>query len=251
MFYVVDGKITFPMDKVGQDAMGEIQESIERSNNGMMENFNPEFLENDETRTVLMSFGLGESISLREREEFDEFIKDLTTRYMAIKGRMEWRDDDEGLTDIDYYGTHAIDAEMEDVEQEIKGLIQRRNKLKALGAKSTELLQAIDGFPLMNNGSNPHGYTADVFRSGDTGIYNEVRVGVYRTCDITLMEVKTDPIKMCVADVLVGLDDSGELRVLVTTGNNGDDGRQFAINPTLKAEDAIQMPGQWERGRAT
>jgi hypothetical protein len=84
---------------------------------------------------------------------------------------------------------------------------------------------------LRNEGKNPHGYSAEVARSGDKGIYDEVRVGIHQD-------------DKCVADVLIGLTPAGEPRVMVTTGGNGDDGQQIAVFPLREIDAACSTDEQ-------
>lgn len=77
-------------------------------------------------------------------------------------------------------------------------------------------------------GGNPDGYTCDAGRSGDRGIYDEARAGIY------------SPDGACVGDVLVGLDEHGEPRVLVTADGNGDGDHAYAIFPLRPKDSAIQ-----------
>lgn len=79
---------------------------------------------------------------------------------------------------------------------------------------------------LVHSGRNPQGFTADVVRSGDPGIYDELRLGVYRGGN-------------CVADVLVGLNEAGEPRILCTVAGNGNDGKQIAIFPLREEAHAV------------
>lgn len=70
----------------------------------------------------------------------------------------------------------------------------------------------------MNDGRNPQGIVLEADESGDRGIYNEIRVSALKGED-------------CVADILVGLDEKGQVRVLVTTGNEGDGDHAVAVYP--------------------
>ncbi len=77
----------------------------------------------------------------------------------------------------------------------------------------------IEKFPLYrHDGENPNGFVAEAMRTGDyepssgQSIYEEVRISVFAA--------KSDE---CVADLLVGLDDKGELRVLLSADGYGDE----------------------------
>ncbi|KVV40762.1 hypothetical protein WT27_12585 [Burkholderia territorii] len=91
---------------------------------------------------------------------------------------------------------------------------------------------AVPRFELMHSGANPHRYQAEAIRTGDAGIYEEVRVSVF-DCNDT-----------CVADALVGLTEAGELRVLVTTDADGDGDHRIAVYPTRSAAAAVDA--HWE-----
>lgn len=86
-------------------------------------------------------------------------------------------------------------------------------------------------FRLMHSGMNPHRYEAEASRTGDAGIYEEVRISVF------------DRYANCVADTLVGLTENGEVRVLVTADGDGNNEHRIAIYPTRRADDAIE---RWE-----
>lgn len=83
---------------------------------------------------------------------------------------------------------------------------------------------------LLHNGANPQGIMADAEITGDAGIYNEIRMSAY------------DKEGNCIGDVLMGLDEKGELRVLLTTGGDGDGDHSVAIYPTRNIEhDALEL----------
>ncbi len=82
---------------------------------------------------------------------------------------------------------------------------------------------------LAHDKANPQGLVAEFGRSGDAGIYDEVRVSVMR------------PDGSCVGDVLVGLTAEGELRVLVTTGNDGDQDHGVAVYPQRDLSAAVEI----------
>lgn len=86
-------------------------------------------------------------------------------------------------------------------------------------------------FRLMHSGMNPHQYEVEASRTGDAGIYEEVRISVF------------DRYANCVADTLVGLTENGEVRVLVTADGDGNNEHRIAIYPTRRADDAIE---RWE-----
>ena len=81
--------------------------------------------------------------------------------------------------------------------------------------------------PMNNAGKNPGKYTMEVGQSGDAGLYDEFRVSIL------------DKSGDCVGDALIGLDQNHEPRVLVTTGGNGNDGKQVSIYPLREMRDAV------------
>lgn len=93
-----------------------------------------------------------------------------------------------------------------------------------------DLAGAIPRFKLLHSGENPNEYTVDVSRTGDTGIYEELRVGVF----------KGDG-KECLADVLVGLTEGGEPRVMITAGGDGENEHAFAVYPLRDADEALEQ----------
>lgn len=74
-------------------------------------------------------------------------------------------------------------------------------------------------FDLMNEGKNPKGLVMEISRTGDPGIYNEGRMSAF------------DPKGDCVADVVMGLDDRGNLRVLITLDGDGCGDHQLVVYP--------------------
>lgn len=88
---------------------------------------------------------------------------------------------------------------------------------------------AIDKFALKHTGANPHGYTADATRTGDTDIFEEVRISVYDT--------EGD----CVGDVLVGLTEDGEPRALVTTDGDGDGDHTVSVMLLKPKDEAVSV----------
>ncbi|MCK5307118.1 MAG: hypothetical protein KAJ73_00770 [Zetaproteobacteria bacterium] len=82
---------------------------------------------------------------------------------------------------------------------------------------------------LLHNGANPHDIRADAEVTGDVGLYNELRMGAY------------GPDGECIADVLMGLDEHGELRVLITTDGKGEEDHNIAVYPLRDVNQAIQL----------
>jgi hypothetical protein len=82
-------------------------------------------------------------------------------------------------------------------------------------------------FPAMHMGNNPQSITLCAVPSGDLGIYQEISV--------------TSAIgDKCIGNVLIGLNEEGELRVLVTTGGDGDEEPQWAIFPQRPSSKSIE-----------
>lgn len=100
--------------------------------------------------------------------------------------------------------------------------------LRTVSSPSVPPQAVIPRFALMHSGSNPLRYQAEAVRTGDAGIYQEVRISVFDREDI------------CVADTLVGLTEAGEIRVLITADGDGDNEHQIAIFPTRGAANAIE-----------
>jgi hypothetical protein len=70
----------------------------------------------------------------------------------------------------------------------------------------------------MNEGKNPRGIVLEFEETGDPGIYQEQRISAMKG-------------EECVADVLVQVDKDGEVRVLITSGGEGDGDHSIAIYP--------------------
>lgn len=104
----------------------------------------------------------------------------------------------------------------------------------ALFAAVKELLASLESplrcntFRMSNDRKNPHGYTVEAGRSGDDGIYDEMRVSIL------------NPEGDCVGDALIGLTPEGEPRVLVTAGGDGDGEHPVAVYPLRDAEVAVE-----------
>lgn len=81
-------------------------------------------------------------------------------------------------------------------------------------------------FQLLHNGHNATGYSAEACRTGDEGIYEEVRISIFHAED-------------CVADVLAGLSESGEPRFLITCGAMGDGDHNIAVYPLRELRNAV------------
>ena len=130
---------------------------------------------------------------------------------------------------------HAVESAIPEVAEDAVELIRQMfSEITRLKEANRNLVSVSDEttgiprFPLMNGGKNPENYTAEASRTGDAGIYNEVRIGVFKESD-----------NVCLADVLVGLNDAGEPRILVTADGNGDNEAAFVIYPLRPAEEAL------------
>ncbi|WP_054287151.1 hypothetical protein [Gulbenkiania mobilis] len=77
-----------------------------------------------------------------------------------------------------------------------------------------------------NDGSNPKGLYAEVGTSGDAGIYDELRVTVFNRHGVA------------VGDILIGLDDEGQLRLASTSDGDGNGDHTIAIHPEAPAPDS-------------
>ncbi|MFP3637664.1 hypothetical protein [Paraburkholderia sp. SIMBA_054] len=71
-------------------------------------------------------------------------------------------------------------------------------------------------------------YRLEASFTGDVGLYDEARMSVHKGED-------------CVADVLVGLSESGELRVMLTTDAMGDGDHSVEIFPLRPHDDAVAV----------
>ncbi len=91
---------------------------------------------------------------------------------------------------------------------------------------------AVPRFALLHDMKNPGGYAAEVTRCGDPGVYEEVRIGLFKEGG-----------EECLGDVLVGLSENGEPRILVTTGGDGDADHDLAIFPLRQFDKAVEDCG--------
>jgi hypothetical protein len=78
------------------------------------------------------------------------------------------------------------------------------------------------------DGENPQGIRLEAEETGDPGVYQEIRIGAF---------VRED----CIADVLVGLNGEGELRVLITTDRDGDGDHEIAVYPERPRHEAVEL----------
>jgi hypothetical protein len=82
-------------------------------------------------------------------------------------------------------------------------------------------------FPSVHSGKNPHDIWIKAEPSGDPGLYQEIAVSA---------NIRAD----CIADVIVGLNEHGELRVLLTMANQGDGDKKIAVFPQRHIGAAIE-----------
>jgi len=82
-------------------------------------------------------------------------------------------------------------------------------------------------FPALNGGKNPKRIVLRAEPSGDRGIYQEIAVRALRN-------------GKAIGDVLVGLDDKGNLRVLVTADGDGDADHALALFPERGVADTVE-----------
>jgi len=101
---------------------------------------------------------------------------------------------------------------------------------------TTEETRSIKEFEMSNNGKNPHGFTVLAEPSGDPGLFDELRIRVFKNAGAT-----NNSDKSAVADVLIGLDMTLlEPRVLITTGGHGDGDHTIAAYPLRSGSGAVE-----------
>lgn len=92
---------------------------------------------------------------------------------------------------------------------EILELIPETDARGRIASQATNVFNtSICEFKLLNGGKNVRNFTTNAMRSGDTGIYDELSVAIF------------DANKECVADILIGLTEEGEPRILVSSDGN-------------------------------
>lgn len=124
----------------------------------------------------------------------------------------------------DNWGCDSYHASLE----EALGVAVERRQQTILAQAVTLEGGKIPRFTLKHGGKS-FGYVAEAARTGDDGIYDEVRIGVF----------KSDAPNVCVADVLVGLTEDGEIRFLATTDGEGDGDARVAIYPQRRHDQAV------------
>lgn len=127
-------------------------------------------------------------------------------------------DIDSGIEEVLYLA--ADNQDLEDKREAVKTV----EKLVQDGGE-------IPLFKLLHSGKNDGGYTVEATRTGDKGIYEEVRVSVF------------DNTNDCCADILVTLEDKGmgAPKILITADGNGEGDHQILIRPMKPAVEAVEI----------
>ena len=109
--------------------------------------------------------------------------------------------------------------------------IEEKRKAMELLEKMIEERTQIPRFSLLHSGNNAGGYTAEASLTGDSGIYEEVRISAFNK--------EGD----CCADVLLTLSDEGNGAPLiyVTADGEGNSDHQITIRPLLPAYEAVTV----------
>lgn len=109
--------------------------------------------------------------------------------------------------------------------------LEEKRQAMTLLEKILEDGTQIPRFTLLNSGNNAGGYTAEASLTGDSGIYEEVRISAFNK--------EGD----CCADVLLTLSDSGNGApvVYVTANGDGNGDHQITIRPLLPANEAVRI----------
>lgn len=89
----------------------------------------------------------------------------------------------------------------------------------------------IPAFKLLHSGKNVGGYAAEATRTGDKGIYEEIRVSIF------------DKNNDCCADILVTLEDEGKgaPKVLITADGDGEGDHLILVQPMKAVTDAVTI----------
>lgn len=171
-----------------------------------------------------------DDVEVHEREGTYMIHSDALAHLREIAIPMMIDDMRDRLMDSDEHDTDAaVPGVAEDAHSflaELSSLIAHFNRPVAK--------QAFKIFKMANDGKNPENYVIEAGRSGDEGLYNEFRVSIL------------DKDGECVGDTLIGLNEAGEPRVLVTTDGEGDGAHQIAVFPLREANEAVQLLHQDE-----
>lgn len=119
---------------------------------------------------------------------------------------------------------HEITTE---IENDLVALCEKA-EIKFKVEKAIAVEENILRCEAMHSGLNPQGVRLEGSLTGDPGIYQEMRISAFKG-------------EECIGDVLVGLDENGELRVMVTADGDGDDEHQVHVFPQRPAEDAVVL----------
>ncbi len=84
-------------------------------------------------------------------------------------------------------------------------------------------------FSLAHEGNNPRGISAEVAASVGAENYREIMGSAYA------------PDGRCIGDVVIGLNEKGDLRVLVTTDGDGEGDHGIAVYPERAGPLAIEV----------
>ena len=91
--------------------------------------------------------------------------------------------------------------------------------------------RSVISFPAKHSGWNPQNIKLTAEATGEAGIFQEMAVSAF---------VDNDRI----ADVLVGLDEAGELRVLITANGEGDGDKRVAVYPQRPENKSVEHFGE-------
>ena len=79
----------------------------------------------------------------------------------------------------------------------------------------------------MYDGENPENVKLVAEVPGDPGIYQEISVSAFKG-------------NKCIADVIVGINEDGEVRVLITIDGDGDGDKEIAVYPERPRDQAVK-----------
>lgn len=86
-------------------------------------------------------------------------------------------------------------------------------------------------FIAMHDGKNPQKVMFSIERTGDPGVYNEVGIAAIGN-------------NQCVAYILIGINEAGEVRILTTSNEEGDGDHTVAIYPQRSGQDIVDLAWQ-------
>jgi hypothetical protein len=79
----------------------------------------------------------------------------------------------------------------------------------------------------LSDGENPRGIKLVAQEFGDPGIYQEISVSAFKEDE-------------CIADIIVGINEDGEVRVMITVDSNGDGDKELLVYPERPLGQAIK-----------